>query len=81
MIGMENNPGIVPQVAEKLFMKMKEIESKTKYFEVSYSMLEIYNEKTQDLLINPGQRPSGGLKIRESKTVGIYVENLSKHPV
>jgi hypothetical protein len=44
-------------------------------------MLEIYNEKVQDLLIDPATRPMGGLKIREHKTLGVYVQNLSKHPV
>ena len=44
-------------------------------------MLEIYNEKVQDLLIDTRKRPISGLKIRESKTLGVYVENLSKHPV
>ena len=42
-------------------------------FEVSFSILEIYNEKTQDLMVLPQYRPSGGLKIRESK----YFYNLS----
>ena len=44
-------------------------------------MLEIYNERTQDLLIDPNLRPKGGLEIRESKTVGVFVKGLSKHPV
>ena len=44
-------------------------------------MLEIYNEKIQDLLIPISERPRGGLKIRESKTIGVYVEDLTKHPV
>ena len=45
------------------------------------SMCEIYNEKIQDLLINPNKRPQHGLKIRESKVKGIYVEGQSSHPV
>ena len=45
------------------------------------SMLEIYNEKVQDLLVPINKRPQGGLKIRESKSVGFYVENLMKYPV
>lgn len=45
------------------------------------SMVEIYNEKVQDLLIDPAARPIGGLKIREHKTMGVYVQDLSKHPV
>ena len=42
-------------------------------------MMEIYNEKIQDLILN--SKEDGGLKIRENKTVGIYVENLSSWPV
>ena len=45
------------------------------------SMLEIYNERIQDLLIPIEKRPHGGLKVRESKTMGVFVEGLSKHPV
>ena len=44
-------------------------------------MLEIYNEKVQDLLIDPKKRPAGGLKVREHKVFGVYVENLTKYPV
>lgn len=44
-------------------------------------MVEIYNEKVQDLLINPNKRPKEGLKIREQASVGVYVDGLSKHPV
>ena len=44
-------------------------------------MLEIYNEKVQDLLVAPDKRPPSGLKIRESKVLGIFVDGLSKHPV
>lgn len=44
-------------------------------------MLEIYNERTQDLLIDPTKRPKGGLEVRESKTLGVFVKGLSKHPV
>jgi hypothetical protein len=36
-------------------------------------MVEIYNEKTQDLLVDPSTRPVGGLKIREHKQLGVYV--------
>jgi len=43
-------------------------------------MLEIYNEKVQDLLI-PQKKDQGGLKIREDKKGMVYVQDLSKHPV
>ncbi len=39
-------------------------------------MLEIQNEHIHDLFIDPKDRPKEGLKIRESKDDGIYVENL-----
>ena len=44
-------------------------------------MLEIYNERVQDLLIPINKRSKEGLKIREHKTLGVYVEGLSKHCV
>lgn len=43
---------------------------------MSISMLEIYNEKIHDLLVDAEQRPLQGLKIWENKTVGIYVDGL-----
>ena len=46
-----------------------------------FSMLEIYNERVQDLLIDSSKRPQGGLKIREHKQLGVYVQDLTKHPV
>ncbi len=57
------------------------MDSKEGEYEVEFSMLEIYNEKVQDLLIESSKRPSGGLKIREHKKIGVYVEGLTKHRV
>lgn len=42
-------------------------------------MLEIYNEDIQDLTIDISKRPTGGLKVRESKLLGIYVDGVKKH--
>lgn len=50
-------------------------------FEVTVSMLEIYNECVQDLFIRPDKRAKGGLKIRETKSDGVYVEGLTTIPV
>ena len=45
-------------------------------------MLEIYNEKVQDLLEkNEHLKPKGGLKVRENQKGEVYVQDLSKHPV
>ena len=49
------------------------------FYCLKVSYLEIYNEKVKDLLQkNPEKYP---LKVRESKSTGPYVENLSKHLV
>jgi kinesin family protein 13 len=42
-------------------------------------MLEIYNEEVQDLTIPANQRPADGLKVRENKLLGVYVEGVKKH--
>lgn len=44
-------------------------------------MLEIYNEKVQDLFVPTNKRPPTGLKIRQNKTLGVYVEGLTKYEV
>lgn len=81
MIGSENNPGIVPIICEEIFKTVDKSKSAKKSYEVNFSMTEIYNERVQDLIIHPTKRPPGGLKVREAKSVGVYVEDLSKHAV
>ena len=81
MVGYGANKGIVPISCDEIFKRIGENQDKDKTFEVQVSMLEIYNEKVQDLLIRPDKRPQGGLKIRESKVLGIFVEGLTKYPV
>ena len=41
-------------------------------------MLEIYNEKVQDLLIPHQKMLPTGNRIREHKIKGVYIEGLSK---
>ena len=81
MVGYGANKGIVPISCDEIFKRIEQNKEKDKIFEVQVSMLEIYNEKVQDLLIPPNKRPSGGLRIRESKVMGIFVEGLTKYPV
>ena len=81
MVGYGNNKGIVPISCEEIFNRINENKDPNLHFEVEVSMLEIYNEKVQDLLMPPSKRPTTGLKIRESKTLGIFVEGLTKYPV
>ena len=45
-------------------------------------MIEIYNEKVQDLFSPQNiQRNPMGCKVRENKTLGFYVENKRNYPV
>lgn len=81
MIGFGANKGIVPKISFEIFDLITKETSNKKWFEVNVSMLEIYNEKVQDLLIPVEKRTLEGLKIRESKTLGVFVEQLTKHPV
>ena len=67
MVGYGANKGIVPISCEEIFDRIKSNTITDKLFEVMVSMLEIYNEKVQDLLIPINKRPSSGLKVRESK--------------
>ena len=81
MIGYGVNRGIVPIISEEIFLVSEEKTSESKSFEIKFSMLEIYNEKVQDLMGNINDRPSTGLKIRQSKKHGVFVDKLSKHIV
>ena len=71
----------MPISCNEIFRRVNELQTETYKFEIYISILEIYNEKVADLLVDPITRPSGGLKIREHKTLGVYVQDLSKHPV
>ena len=81
MIGYEANIGIVPIATTELFNRIKDTTTEERWYEVECSMVEIYNECVQDLLVEISTRPSGGLKIRESKLLGVYVQDLSAHAV
>ena len=67
MVGFDSNRGIIPIACEEIFRRVKKTVTDSRFYEVSVSMLEIYNEKVQDLLIPINKRPQYGLKIRESK--------------
>jgi len=83
-LDMKNNIGIIPLACAEIFKRMEislEEDPDRVQYTVTVSMLEIYNESVQDLFIKPKKRPKGGLKIRETKRDGIYVENLTSIPV
>jgi kinesin family protein 1 len=77
MIGYGTNKGIVPLTCEAMFQQIEQNSDITRQFQVTFSMLEIYNEKVRDLLV-PIQQSPGGLKVRQSPKAGFFVEGL-KH--
>ena len=53
MIGYDSNKGIVPIACNEIFDRINKMKNEKLHFEVSFSILEIYNEKVQDLMIIP----------------------------
>ena len=80
-MGYGNNKGIVPIACDEIFKRIDAEENTNLTYEVGFGMMEIYNEKVQDLLIPMDTRPPNGMKIRESQTLGFYAEGLRKVPV
>eukprot|EP00051_Salpingoeca_urceolata_P023712 m.408038 g.408038 ORF g.408038 m.408038 type:complete len:1477 (+) comp20142_c1_seq2:683-5113(+) len=76
MMGNEELPGIIPRLCTSLFDKISENTNPDLTYHVEVSYMEIYNEKVQDLLTT--ERKKKGLRVREHKALGPYVEGLSK---
>ncbi|KAK3726716.1 hypothetical protein RRG08_017023 [Elysia crispata] len=79
MVGYGSNKGIVPLACEELFKgidQKRKTADKDDDFQVTLSMLEIYNEQVRDLLTTkaPGK---GGLKVRQHPSKGFVVETLT----
>jgi kinesin family protein 13 len=81
IFGYDENKGIVPKICTQLVDGSTLIQNDKHTFSLTISMLEIYNEKIQDLLIPVAKRPKGGLKIRENAKLGVFVEDLTKSEV
>lgn len=80
MMGSPEKPGLIPRICREMFARMKLGAEAGTGYKTQVSYLEIYNERVKDLL--SGSANSGhALKVREHRTTGPYVENLSQHPV
>lgn len=78
-MGSEHELGLIPRICEEMFNRMKLGQESGTGYKTCVSYLEIYNERVKDLL---GSDNSGhGLRVREHRTMGPYVEDLSQHPV
>ncbi|CAB3378476.1 Hypothetical predicted protein [Cloeon dipterum] len=71
----EGQEGIIPQVCQDLFGRIKSSCSEDIKYSVEVSYMEIYCERVRDLL-NPKNK--GNLRVREHPLLGPYVEDLSK---
>ncbi|XP_065367327.1 kinesin-like protein Klp98A [Calliphora vicina] len=79
MMGTSDNPGLIPRICSELFARMRVGQESGTSYKTHASYLEIYNERVKDLL---GPQTNGhGLRVREHRTLGPYVENLSQHSV
>ena len=72
-IGYGKNKGIVPIACDEIFKRINSNTDEERKYQVQFSMLEIYNEKVQDLLGDEASKPTGGLKVRESQSGAVYV--------
>lgn len=84
IVGYPGNLGVIPRACAEIFKRVNAREAdpdNSIKHEIQLSMIEIYNEKVQDLLVAPNSRPKDGLKIRMHPTIGVYVEAMVKVPV
>lgn len=80
MMGTREDPGLIPRSCEGLFQRIEDEQNANITYNVHVSYFEVYNENVRDLLAPKGAAGSF-LKIRESKTEGVYVQNLIDAPV
>lgn len=80
MMGTPDEPGLIPRTCRGLFERIEAEQNSAITYKVHVSYFEIYNEHVKDLLTPKANSPNY-LKIRESKSDGVYVQNLTDEPV
>ena len=81
IVGYGVNRGIIPMACEEMFNRIEANQESAITYQVTVSMLEIYNEQVRDLLNSKGGNKAGGLKVRNKPGMGNYVEGLLSVPV
>lgn len=71
--------GIIGRAVYDLFKTRASLSNGTERVKVEMSYLEIYNEEARDLMYSGTKPPE--LHIRDSKSEGVVVRNLSRHVV
>lgn len=79
-MGTQESQGLIPRICKEMFNRMRIGQKSGTGYKTNVSYLEIYNERVKDLLGN-SNNAGHGLRVREHRTLGPYVENLSQHPV
>lgn len=78
MMGSENEKGVIPRLILSLFERIEDDSMEDKEITVEFSMLEIYNEKIQDLLVDVKKRKEDGMKLRlNTEKKCFYVHELN----
>ncbi|KAJ1560704.1 hypothetical protein HK096_007553, partial [Nowakowskiella sp. JEL0078] len=79
MFGYSPNRGMIPMICEELFNAIEETSKTSPNLQcrMTFSMLEIYQDKVHDLL----NTKTGDLKTRFNPKIGFYVEDLLALPV
>jgi hypothetical protein len=78
MMGEGGNKGLIPNCVEEIFRRIQSSSDAGVEHQVSVSMLEISNDKINDLLVPVSTRPPSGLKIKETKGFGVKVQGLTR---
>eukprot|EP00397_Hematodinium_sp_SG-2012_P000823 GEMP01000824.1.p1 GENE.GEMP01000824.1~~GEMP01000824.1.p1 ORF type:complete len:1426 (+),score=381.43 GEMP01000824.1:80-4357(+) len=76
--GPAEDPGLIPQMIQRIFGFIKKSESMHSKVHVSY--LEIFNERLRDLL-HPPHAPQHKLDIREHPEYGTFIPHLTEKKV
>ncbi|CAF4431541.1 unnamed protein product [Rotaria socialis] len=70
MIGYGVNRGLIPITCDELFDEIENKKDSHTHFEVTLSMMEVYNEQARDLLSK--KMPNACLTVRQHPTFGYY---------
>lgn len=79
MLGDSVNPGLVPRICNALFEAITARSGNDVEFQLTLSMMEIYNERAFDLLSSGEQLTE--CRVRQHPKQGFFVEGIAKIPV
>ncbi|KAI5625262.1 kinesin-like protein KIN-14E, partial [Silurus asotus] len=69
----QKNPGIIPRTFTRIFEIIQENETKFE-FKVLASMLELYNDRLQDLFVSPSEAVSKRIEIKKDKKGLVFAQ-------